>query len=231
MIISPYAPSLFLSLPDFWTAKHSLERTKGHLKELGTMICRYGLQERVGVSLLHKHFTVYSNEQLVKHFVGNSAYIRLYPQSIDENIVPYLWKLEHDEETGVQSFYPLEFVDTVQRASRARTDAQKFVSSEMFLAEIAAKLCALNLENVFGLCTLHGNSEIVLGDEEILLETTDHVNRVLTLAPAAKTLTETTETSWQFTFDGSGDDTTKWKGRSKGHCKSYCTSHCKNHKE
>jgi hypothetical protein len=69
---------------------------------------------------------------------------------------------------------------------------------------------------------LHSNSEIILGDGEILLETTDYMNRVLTLAPAAKTSTETTETTWQFMFDESGDDTTK--------CKGHCKVHCKNHK-
>ncbi len=222
MNISPYDPSFFLSLPDFRTARHSLDRTRGHIKELGKIICRYGLQEHIGVSLLHKHFTISPDEQLIKHFVGNSAYVRPYQQSINDNVVPYLWKFDHNQTTGMQSFYPLEFVDTAQRASRGRADAQKFVSSEMFLAEISAKLCALNLEDVFGLCTLHGNGEIILGDEEILLETTDHLNRVLTLAPAADTSLETTETSWQFTFDEDENDTTKCEG----HCQSHCAIHC-----
>jgi hypothetical protein len=224
MNVSPYTPDLFLSLPNFQTARRSLERTRGYLKELGSVICRYGLQEHIGISLLHKHFSISPDEQLIKHFVGNSAYIRPYSRSIDGNVVPYLWKFEYNQITGVQSFYPLEFVDTTRHALRGRVDAQKFVSSDMFLAEISTKLCELNLENIFGLCTLHGNSEIMLSDQEMLLEATDHVNRMLTLAPATKTLAETTETSWQFTFDNDGTDV--------ANCQIHCQTHCtNNHQE
>ncbi len=219
--ISSYNSSIFSLLPDFRTASHSLDRMRGDLQVLGEIICRYNFEEHFGVTLLHKHFSILPGERLIKHFVGNRAYIRPYSQPISDNAVPCVWKFERNQTTGVQSFCPLEFVDTTHRAFRGRADAQIFVSSEAFLAEISAALCALNSENVFGLCTHHGDGEIVLGDGEILLETTDYMNRVLTLAPAAKTSTETTETTWQFMFDEDGDDTTKCKG----HCKSHCEKH------
>jgi hypothetical protein len=223
MNISSYNPSIFASLPYFQTVSHSLDSRRGCLQVLGEIICRFGFQEHIGISLLHKHFAILPHERLVKCFVGNNAYIRPYPQLIADNVVPYLWRFYYNQATGVQSIYPLEFVDTTLRAFRGRTDAQKLLSSEMFLAEFSATLHALNLENVFGLCTLHGKGEITLSDEETLLETTDHMRRILTLAPAAKTSTETVETSWQFTCDKNGKNITR--------CQAHCVAHCGIHEE
>jgi hypothetical protein len=221
--ISLYDSKVFSSLPNFRTASHSLEGMSGSLSLLGKVICRHNLQEHIGVSLLHKHFPISRDEQLIKYFVGNCSYIRPYPRSTNENVVPYLWKFDCDRTTGLQSFYPLEFVDTGRRAFRGRTDARKLLSSEMFLAEFSATLHALDLRNVLGLCTNHGRGEIVLGDGEILVETTDHVHRVLTLAPVAKKSIEAVETSWLFLPEKCDTNIPN--------CQIICVSHCRIHSE
>jgi hypothetical protein len=223
MNIPPYTPSILPSLPDFWTARHSLDRTKKDLKELGEIICDHGFHEHIGIALLHRHFYILPNERLIKYFVGKNAYIMPHAQPINDNVIPYLWKFDRNLATGIGSFYPLEFVDPTQGASKCRADAQKFVGSEPFRAEFSARLCALGLENIFGPSTLHANGNLAPSDGEILLETTDLSNRVLTLAPAAKTSIETTETSWKFVLVENGASTTN--------CRIQCVSHCDVHSE
>jgi hypothetical protein len=210
-----YHQQYFVALPRFQAAKRSLESARVHLEELGSVICRYDLQDHIGISLLHKHFYISPDEQLVKEFVGEEAYIRPRELQKDEHVVPYLWKVERESAT----YHPLEFIDTTNRAVRGRKDALMLANAEDFLAEMVDTLCGLGLEDVFGVSTLHGVGEIPLSDDEMLLETTDHEQRVLTLAVTSRVgvdLSDITETTWQFTAITEAEDLARCKA--DNHC-------------
>jgi len=222
-IFSEYNAKVFELLPDFRTAKHSLHMNKECLKELGMVICRHGLQEHVGVSLLHRHFYLSPDERLVKDFIGNEAYIKPSKQNNIE-VVPYLWQFDQGQNLEDASYNPLEFVIISSRTNRAKTDAETVCNAKAFLLEMSNKIHELSLEHIFGITTLYGTNEITLNDNEILLETTDHINRLLKLSPTSKsdfTITKDTETAWQFSSVLERDTLLN--------CTSCCTNHCTNH--
>ncbi len=223
-LVQSYDSHIVESLPKFYVSKQALTANRAHLHELGTVICQHGLQEAVGVSLLHKHFDIAPDEQLVKEFAGNKATIRPQPTDTGSKVIPYLWKLETDQETGQGVYYPLEFV--VMHEKTAGTDELVTMvhGKEDFLSALAAKLFELGLEDIFGISALYSNNFIHLHTDEMLVETTDHETRTLTLSPFAKTQLEheeMTETNWQFTAHIEGDATTD--------CRSHCISHCVGH--
>jgi hypothetical protein len=80
--IRDYDARVFQRLNEFHLARDYLEDKRESLAELGDVICRHGLHQRVGVSLLHKHFEISDNELVVREFVRNLSYIK--PWNIDQ---------------------------------------------------------------------------------------------------------------------------------------------------
>lgn len=60
--VRDYDARVFQRLNEFHLARDYLEDKRESLTELGDVICRHGLHQRVGVSLLHKHFEISENE-------------------------------------------------------------------------------------------------------------------------------------------------------------------------
>src|SRR5690349_6299192 len=92
-VIHNYDARVFEALPEFEMAKQTLEGNREYLEELGRVICQHGLQEYIGISLLHKHFLVSPLEKLTKKFVGNEVRIRPMSSQDASKVAPYLWKL------------------------------------------------------------------------------------------------------------------------------------------
>jgi hypothetical protein len=225
--VRDYDVSVFQRLNEFHLAKDYLENKRESLAELGDVICRHGLHQRVGVSLLHKHFEISDNELVVREFVRNVSYMK--PWNIDQlsSPIPYLWKAQISDRRAL--YYPLEFCDYPQHLkAAARNDLEILNGSLAFLTAFANTLADLGLIEIFGLASLRSRDGFVLGPGETLLETTDEERRILTLKPAraseVKAL-DTTQTLWIYTPSPSRVGAVIG-GLSCGvHCAAHCLAH------
>lgn len=202
-LILGYDPSIFDELYDFHIARTILQQLGPAVTSLGDIICEYELHEHVAANLLHKHFSLLKGERVVRETNNGIAYMRpcSYDDNPPENVLPYLWQFA-DGQQG-RHFYPLEFaIYSVEDVEIAKTQIELISSNAQFLKEFANRLWQLGLEDIFGIAARSSRLELVLPPGHELLETTDSINRVLTLeAVDEKTLrdADTTETLWIFT--------------------------------
>ncbi|MEA5573493.1 hypothetical protein [Calothrix sp. UHCC 0171] len=222
-----YEPTVFDRLHKFSDAKHSLANHKDVLGELGAVICKYGLQQKLGLTLLHKHFDLSPHERLIESVGDDKVYINPVAKVNEREIIPYLWKLSSgingENCTQNLSWFPLEF----QYKSVAQSDdinaVESLAANSNFLKEIAIKLQDFGVENVFGLSILHREA-IAIAEGEILVETTDHEKRCFTLAAVNSSEVckqELTETLWYFTTEENLGIASQ--------CNSHCIQHCFGH--
>lgn len=217
-MLTTYKPEVFANLETFEAAREQLENRKELLPELGDVIRRHGLNQQIGISLLHKHFDLAPEERLVEEFEDNHAYIRPTAECADS--LPYMWKLEQDEQSGEATWIPLEFVrrtDAAEVSERAATVAQ----NPTFLRELAEKLADLGVTNLFGFSVLHRDT-IHVAEGNILVESTDDDARVLMFSALPRTAVDPktlTQTLWKFSAEGGVEGVTECS-----HC-THCT-HC-----
>jgi hypothetical protein len=222
-----YNHKIFQELNDFPVAKQLLKENQEKLTELGDILCYYELHEKGGISLLHQHFPLDSNERLVEEFDGNRSYLKPQVEEDKDDVTPYLWKVEPDPESGEWRYYPLEFVRHPSIGAEVRKQAEAIFSHQEFLADVTAKLSELGLTDTFGLAIPHRDT-IKLKKGEILVETTDEQTRTLTCSPALISSIapgELTQTLWKFTPRQDVDVL----GQCVMHCNSHCHGHCRGH--
>ena len=201
--LKPYEQAVFAGLNEFEIAQKQLETHKKHLEALGTVVCRYGLQDVIGISLLHKQFDISSNEIVVREFVANEAYTKPFPKNDETKAIAYVWKLHWDETTGRYTYYPLEFLYCNERTKEAERMASIIEQSDTFLSEMADTLLQLGVQDIFGISTLNHDATIEVKPEEFLSETTDYEKRTLRIRPELKEesiLNRSAETLWRFTL-------------------------------
>lgn len=222
-MLSSYTPNVFSGLSDFCAARKYIEPSRQVLPTLGKIIRAHGLEESVGISLLHKHFEITPDERLVK-----TCYTRgssMEPREARADFVPYSWKAGRDKESGRLCFFPTEFLADEKRNRASLQLAGRLQASKDFLSDIGTKLCELDMEDIFGVASLPG-SDIEVGSGQILLEETDEVNRAITvtlvsdkvLAPGVE------ETLWTF---GRPSNEVEAALDCAGHCFGCCNSHQK----
>jgi hypothetical protein len=221
--LQEYDAEVFRGLSPFHAAKGSLAGQQERITELGNVICKHGLQDKVGVTLLHQHFPISADEAVVREFAGNVAYMQPRSAGDSANRVPYIWKLGFDD-YGQACYYPLEFCEYPDHLlGEARRDVELIAASKGFLAEMAGKLEQLGLADVFGIADLRSKDGLTVADGQTLLETTDHELRRLTLEPVPQSAVEgidSTQTLWGFSKPEM--EATAW-------CVSHCYSHCRSH--
>ena len=196
-MLTAYKPEVFDQLDTFETARDRLETTKDNLPTLGDVIRQHGLNQQVGISLLHKHFNLNNDERLVEEFADNHAYIRPTTDSADS--LPYMWKLEQAL-SGEWSWVPLEFVRREDADATFSDRVAAVTQNQAFLNDLAAKLSELGMANLFGFSILHRDT-IHVAEGNILVESTDDDARVLTFSalPRSEVKPETlTQTLWKF---------------------------------
>jgi hypothetical protein len=197
-----YDPDVFSRLSRFHAAKEFLEHQEKNIGKLGDVICAYGLERRIGVNLLHKHFDLTADEILVRDFKNNSALIApvLHGNS-DVSAIPYLWQLACGQHGS--GFYPLEFGRySAEHYKAALEDFDTLSNETAFLAEISGLIRKLKISEVFGLATLYSRRLVDCKAGETLLERTDEERRLLTLKPFKESRLrslESTQTLWVFT--------------------------------
>jgi len=201
-LLKDYDANIFMGLSEFEISQTRLKSHNKNLQTLGSVICRHDLEDVVGISLLHKHFDISQKELLVKEFVGNEAYTKPQVLTEQQTVTPYMWKLNRDEIKGGFGYYPLEFVRPSKQAKRAQETASIVVNAKQFLNEMADTMLQLDLQEIFGIATLHNDSALSVKHDEFLSETTDYENRTLRIRPEPKNESnraKSTETLWRFT--------------------------------
>ena len=102
-----YDPKIYTDLYDFTLAKQYLESNQDQISILGDIICQYEMHERVGISLLHKHFPLQPHERLIKEFTGHGFSLTAKTAKDIHNLIPDLWKVQENKVTGKWLYYPL----------------------------------------------------------------------------------------------------------------------------
>lgn len=228
-LATEYHPEVFASLPSFSDAKDRLERERDKIRGLGDVICRHRLHDRLGVNLLHSHFDLFSNEQLVKRRdkQRNEAYIS--PTKIEPNRRAYSYRIPSNSDG---SFEPLEFF--ARPASDCIPPLDDVIDDTPdFLDEFAQQAHRLDVADLFGLAVLQ-TGVVEISEDELRLETTDSDKRLLTIGATSRAdvdPTAVTQTVWGFTppdCDPASDDVFA-PSRCVGHCVDHCYFHCESH--
>jgi hypothetical protein len=237
----------------FNTSRALLPRYKQYLACLGNVIVRNKLHDRFGISLLHKHFDLSADEILLRNIdrEHNCAYME--PTTRANGAVPYLWKPVRSPQ-GQWQFFPLEYL---QPLDKAYVPQSYLTGLSPFLIEMAETLEAMNVLDLFSIAEAN-ITNVRVGPDEILVETTDSQKRRLDLKPIHTTginIDEVTETFWMFNeiedstekhgedptetsgeglaeapTEGSAEVTPKPAGVCTGqHCVGHCKAHCKTH--
>ena len=198
-MVHNYTPQIFDNLPAWSAASRQIAPAQKHLPSLGRIICKRGLQDYLGLALLHKHFDLHSEERLIERFDHNQTEIKPRMVKDDTTVIPYLWK------TDGTTWYPLEFCLSSQVPADTVKLADNLSAHDDLLSQLAVLLSRLNLTYVYGLTLLHRQA-IRLGPDELLIETTHSPARRLVWA--AHDQHEFAEqdlypTVWQFQSSGS----------------------------
>jgi hypothetical protein len=239
MRIAEYDPAVFDGLNQFSAAKRRLHAGgEAQIGLLGDVVIRHGVYREVGVCLLHQHFPLSGDERLVKRMGDNRATVRPQPAATMAPVAPYNWAFATSRRGP--AMVPLEFIEQAPgTASAARLAATAMASIE-FLTEFDASLRDLGLADLFGLTTLHHDG-YTFRPGDILLETTDHDARVLTLEPSQAEdypPEDVTETVWAFSPDPRAERDPQIvcvtcpeppAPKCGSHCYSHCVGHCVSH--
>lgn len=227
-VIAQYSHTIFDSLSPFFIARNEVKNFKEMLIKVGDIICKYNLHKFIGVSMLHKHFNLHSDEILVEQISQQGSLIK--PSKSKESVFPYMWKLFYDQASNKLMWSPLEFIKLDEQSKQLNIIAnlKNLETNTKFLEEIAELLNEHSLQNIFGLSLLHRDF-IKVGTHEMLVEIEGEEERTLRFQIMSKDETLTSdlvETLWCFTPEEATDNS---ELVCNSHCSSHCMSHCYNH--
>lgn len=200
---------MFNDLPLFQNAKKEIEALRPSLAVLGDIICKNGLENDIGVNLLHRHFELASHEALVKTVFDEYAVIS--PKDSIDSSVPYIFKAHGDK------FLPTEFISVDSHFYERVKSKQKILEN---CDELQQALFSLGVSEKLGLFIRHQPF-----DENGMAWVEDSMSgRELMITKkkvAEGALLNTTETNWYFTTQN--HNTTSQVGVVCGIC---CAIHC-----
>ncbi|PWG04027.1 hypothetical protein [Polaribacter aquimarinus] len=171
--------------------------------DLGLKFAQFKMTDSLGLTFLHKHFEIDNDEKLIcKILNGKSITKPIKTSEIDFEIVPYLWKVEKNE--NVINWYPVEFVKINNKNDDAYKQYVEFITNNKFQEELGKILVGLNLQDIFGVSTRF-RDVLIKNDDDILLEVTDLKNKTLEINPILNSENNPTsdmQTGWFFDVKG-----------------------------
>jgi len=196
--LAPFSKQVWDGLLPFPEARRRARERLDALEEFGSIICRHGLQDVVGLALIHKHFKLAPDERLVEVFQDGG--FRIVP-SAEQDVTPYLWKVEKDPQ-GEWQWFPIEFVKVAGAPTNAVELAAHLNKYPAFLAELSEAFVRRGVKDIFGLNTLHRDA-VEAAPSELLIETNDAANRTLevTAYPESVGTEEISPTYWRVTLE------------------------------
>ena len=226
-VVSSYSPGVFDQLNQFHVARKLLAERMDRMLCVGNVFVRHSVHERFGLSLLHKHFDLSDDEIILRKVNVKRRIVSMFPRKGQRNAVAYLWKVSASKRNHWE-FFPLEFL-----GPEADENASSGPTEELapFLCEVAEALADLDLLDVFGIATTDIRG-IPITENELMIETTDPVKRLLTVKPYLHSdvkMEGLTETFWTFTPGENSDDLEAALACTGTHCHNHCRSHCRGH--
>lgn len=193
--VSTWEPLNYSNLYDFEIAKRLGEASSIHIEHLGSIIRDHRLNKFLCVSLLHKHFNLYSTERLLRRMNGNEMIIS---PSQEDNVEPFVWSFAKRAPCEPFKLVPVEFL-SYQSSVYFDDDRRTLIGSAQFLQDYLDELCCRGLTNIFGL-SLNPRRLFKLGPQDTLIENDTPNRRRLTVSVVEENSIpkEYTQTNWNF---------------------------------
>jgi hypothetical protein len=139
----------FLSQQD---AQQRAEALLHHVDAIGRIICGHGLNTLLGVSLLHKHFDLRDDEELVGGI--QRGHWCSQPASVSPStLVPMSWKLQYNEDIA-PGWRAIEYFTPTADLVR-KVEAADYVSRDSaFWADVSEYIASNSLQDTFGVALL-----------------------------------------------------------------------------
>lgn len=164
----------YQALPIVQIAQNNSKLRASVLEDIAHLLRRYHLQNQFGISILHKHFDITTDEALVRRLNGDN--IRINVERPCGDLVACHWKA--DPTSSDDSFVPLEFLDRNSFTQQEIEMSELFASEECsnFRREFFETVIAASAANDIGLMTLHANSalSVDLSNTTLLEESYDN---------------------------------------------------------
>jgi hypothetical protein len=223
MKLNQYQPRVYSNLPDFHIAENLSEDKKKLLPILGDVICKFNLEDNIGICLLHKHFNLKENEMLVRTFENNSFDIE--PKSnYSAKVLPYMWAFSQsglDKETAL---YPVEFIEKRSESTDFGLAVKEVQENEQFVEALKTALIQNELTNIFGISLIPHKLFDIKSDETLIENDVEGQKKLHISVVPSKTLLgqKTAQTLWKFNKNGFSDE----KLDCIIHCGLHCGIHC-----
>jgi hypothetical protein len=182
-LLAEYDPIKFDTLPPLDEAEAAFTRHEGSLRTLAKLVSEHGADERVGLALLHRHFALEADERLIEKVDHLNRHSVSTPRrvSFSQEAVPHLFRPVRVDD-GYR-WYPLEFVDVTSHRPAIGDSTQWLEQKTDLLNDLASSLDHDGALGVFGISLKHGREDIPCDKDEVLVETTDSMRRMLTMRP------------------------------------------------
>jgi len=201
---------MFNDLPLFQDAKLEIEALRPSIAALGEIICKYNLEDQIGVNLLHRHFNLEPNELVVKTTYCDHAVVA--PQSRVEGVIPYMFSVTQD------GFEPVEYLSEWNESAEGVSLGQSTLAG---CDELRQAVFSLDVADKLGFFIRHQSFDAL--DDSAWIEDMSQ-KRQLTIRKRKKSdsgFLNSTETNWYFTRSPEGQ--TVGAGVLCGIC---CMIHC-----
>jgi hypothetical protein len=196
----------YRSLPSFEHAQDALVYKRPVVPHLGKVILKFGLEDVVGVSLLHKHFDILPDQYLVRTISGDriiAAGARGRPDLVGSH-----WKLLLSNRKA--KFVPIEFLASSSFCDEALNQSNLLTNNTEFLDEFADILIKHSASNYFGVATLNAFKQFNISHRTSVLceepgNTPDNVQ--ISAEPFHQSLSSTqSEALWTFSAPTGEDE-------------------------
>lgn len=141
---------------------------------LGNVVRVFNYVDHVGISLLHRHYTLKKGESMVHELTADQDVCKPTAYSAAE-LVPSLLGVAFDKETGRFMWLPLEFV----RRSNAVQHSDLVLADDAFLQEFGLVLQRHNLLHLLGVSLADFTTP--LPDGKLYVESNDPASRTSTV--------------------------------------------------
>lgn len=163
------------------------------LREAGRVICKYDVETRFGVALLHQHYHCFAGERNVEseqRIDGERALVARPVSEPDPDESPTIWKLDGAKFTPVAM--------STEPVARELGLGQEIPAD--FLEEFARLTAALHAEELFGLAVVERDLYRQAAETELPLEFSEVANRrsLTFLRARSNARRNSIATSWTF---------------------------------